>query len=231
MFLEYDQFVENARRVTALIAEICARCGRDPATVKLMAVTKAHPAQAADYAARFGLTVVGENRVQEAVAKKPGCALPIRWELIGHLQSNKAKLAVTCFDRIQSVDRLKLVGALERQCAALGKEMPVLMQVNAGEDPKKFGVHCDEADQLLEAVLAAPHLKIEGLMTMAPLDDDSAVAARAFERLRLLSERLSKQFAVALPELSMGMTSDMEAAIEAGSTMVRVGTALFGERR
>ena len=230
MFLEYDHFVENARRVTARIAEICARCGRGPSDVKLMAVTKAHPAQAVNYAARFGMTVIGENRVQEAVTKKPNCAMPIRWELIGHLQSNKARLAVACFDRIQSVDRLKLVGALERQCAAVGKEMPVLMQVNAGDDPKKFGVHCDEAGHLLEVVLAAPHLKIEGLMTMAPFDDDSAVAARAFERLRLMSERLSEQFAVPLPELSMGMTSDMEAAIEAGSTMVRVGTALFGER-
>ena len=231
MFMDYEHFVDNAQRVTTLIAEICARCGRDPSSVQLMAVTKAHPAIAVDYASRFGLASVGENRVGEAVAKKPHCTLPVRWELIGHLQSNKAKLAVACFDRIQSVDSLRLVEVLERHCAELGKEIPVLMQVNAGDDPKKFGVSCAEAAMLLEAILDTPHLKIEGLMTMAPLDEDTQVAARAFERLRLLSERLSGEFSVDLPELSMGMTSDMEAAIEAGSTMVRIGTALFGERQ
>jgi len=205
-----------------------------------MAVTKTHPAEVVALAAQAGLRCVGENRVQEGAAKRAaleaagggaGWAARPRWELIGHLQSNKARLAVRNFDRVQSVDSVKLVGVLERVVADEGRTAyPILLEVNAGDDPAKFGVDCDGAAGLLEAALAAPHLRVEGLMTVAPLADDPDVARRCFTRLRELRDRLTERYGVALRELSMGMSGDMEIAIECGSTMVRVGSALFGAR-
>jgi pyridoxal phosphate enzyme (YggS family) len=226
-------FAEFSRRVGALRAaiEAAARAaGRDPAEVKLQPVTKNHPAEAAAFAARAGLASVGENRVQEAAAKRTACPEPVRWELIGHLQSNKARLAVETFDRIQSVDSLKLAGLLDRAAGEHGKVLPVLLQVNAGHDPAKFGVEPADTPALLEAVLAAPHLRVEGLMTIAPLSDDPAVAVRTFENLRAIRDDLVARGGRPLPELSMGMSGDFRAAIAAGSTLVRIGTALYGPR-
>lgn len=173
---------------------------------------------------------VGENRVQEAANKRANCGEPIRWELIGHLQSNKARLAAETFGRVQSVDSTKLLRRLDEACSMLGKHMPVLLQVNAGDDPAKYGVSVAEAPALLESALNCEALHVDGLMTIAPLDDDLNVAARCFERLRNLRDQLASAFNVDLPELSMGMSGDLEAAIAAGSTLVRVGTALFGTR-
>ena len=176
------------------------------------------------------MSAVGENRVQEAAAKRPLSPASLRWELIGHLQSNKAKLAVETFDRIQSVDSVDLASRLGRIAGELGKSVPVLLQVNAGDDPAKFGTDLAGAPALLEAALTAPALKVEGLMTVPPLSDDPEVARRAFDRLRACRDDLAARFAVALPELSMGMSGDLELAIAAGSTCVRVGSALYGER-
>jgi pyridoxal phosphate enzyme (YggS family) len=226
-------FAEFARRVAVVQAQIegAARAaGRDPAEVKLQPVTKNHPAEAAAFAARAGLPAVGENRVQEAAAKRAQCLSAVRWELIGHLQSNKAKLAVETFDRIQSVDSRKLAGLLDRTAGERGKVLPVLLQVNAGQDPAKFGVEPADTPALLEAVLAAPHLRVEGLMTIAPLSDDPNVAVRTFENLRAIRDDLAGRFGCPLRELSMGMSGDFPAAIAAGSTLVRIGTALFGPR-
>jgi pyridoxal phosphate enzyme (YggS family) len=150
--------------------------------------------------------------------------------LIGHLQSNKAKEAVAVFDRIQSVDSLKLLERLDRLAGEAGKSLPILLQCNAGADPRKYGFMVDAMDAALERALAAAHLKVEGLMTIAPFDDAPNVAAQCFERLRELRDRLSAQHGVELRELSMGMTGDLEAAIAAGSTQIRVGTALYGQR-
>ena len=226
-------FAEFTRRVGAVRTQIEAAArvaGRDPATVKLQPVTKNHPAEAAAFAARVGLDSVGENRVQEAAGKRAQCPEPVRWELIGHLQSNKAKLAVETFDRIQSVDSVKLAGLLDRAAGSLGKVLPVLLQINAGRDPAKFGAEPADAPALLEAALAAPHLRPEGLMTIAPLSDDPAVAVRTFENLRSIRDDLAARFGRPLPELSMGMSGDFPAAIAAGSTLVRIGTALYGAR-
>jgi pyridoxal phosphate enzyme (YggS family) len=155
----------------------------------------------------------------------------MRWELIGHLQSNKARLAVKHFDRIQSVDSEKLIGLLDRACEEHGGgTTAVLLQINAGRDPAKFGAELEDAPRLLEAALSKRHLRIDGLMTIAPLSDDPSVAQRTFTTLRELRDQLSAQFDTPLRELSMGMTGDLEAAIAAGSTQVRVGTALFGIR-
>lgn len=235
MIPSYDNFQKRAESVLADIAAACAACGRDPASVELLAVTKTHGPWAPAYAARFGLRGVGENRVQEAVDKMPQVELPAdvsppRWELIGHLQSNKAKLAATHFARVQSVDSPKLLTRLDRAAAEAARTLPVLLQINAGNDPAKFGADLADAPALLEHALTCAHLQIDGLMTIAPLSDDPAVAQRTFANLRTLRDDLATRFAVPLATLSMGMSGDLPAAIAAGSTQVRVGTALFGLR-
>ena len=230
MELSYDEFQINAERVMTRIRNACAQAKRDPSSVQLLAVTKTHPAAVVAYVEKYGLTAVGENRVQEAEAKRAESPAKVRWELIGHLQSNKAKLAAQTFERIQSVDSAKLLSALDKACAAGGKTLSVLLQINAGRDPAKSGAEPEEAEALLQAALACPHLRVEGLMTIAPLSEDPEVARRTFAALREIRDALAARGGVALAELSMGMTQDLEAAIAEGSTCVRVGTALFGKR-
>ncbi len=230
MFIDYETFRLRADTLLARIAATCATAGRNPAEVTLLPVTKTHPAAAAEYAARHGFAAVGENRVQEGVEKRPQAPTALRWELIGHLQSNKAKLAASHFDRIQSVDSEKLLTVLNRAAGELGKKLPVLLQINAGDDPAKFGAEPAEADRLLDTALALPHLRVDGLMTIAPLSDDPAVARRTFARLREIRDGLATRTGAPLRELSMGMTGDLEAAILEGSTLVRIGTALYGPR-
>ncbi len=230
MFIDYETFRARADAVQARIAAACRSAGRQPAEVTLLPVTKTHPAAAAEFAFRYGFAAVGENRVQEGVGKRPLAPAGLRWELIGHLQSNKARLAAMHFDRVQSVDSEKLLGLLDRAAADLGRRLPVLLEVNAGDDPAKFGVTPAAAPPLLEAALTQSHLQVEGLMTIAPLSEDPAVARRAFARLRQLRDELAIRGGVPLRELSMGMSGDLEAAIAEGSTQVRVGTALFGAR-
>lgn len=228
--ITYEEFAARTDAVRAQIAAACARAGRPADAVELLAVTKTHPVDAAVYAARYGLRGVGENRVQEAAAKRPVGPAGLRWELIGHLQSNKAKLAVEFFDRIQSADSPKLLGLLDRAAGEQGKKRAVLLQINAGNDPAKFGAEPADAPRLLEAALACTHLQVDGLMTIAPLSDDPDVATRTFVNLRTIRDDLASRFNTPLKELSMGMSGDLEAAILAGSTQVRVGTALFGAR-
>jgi len=230
MLIPYEEFQVRADTIRREIAEACLKAGRKPDEVALLAVTKTQPAVAVDYAARYGLAAVGENRVQEGVEKRSHSAAAIRWELIGHLQSNKSALAARTFDRIQSVDQEKLLGPLDRAAAALGKTLPILLQINAGADPAKFGAAPGAAASLLQAAIAMPHLRVDGLMTIAPLSSDPAVAGRTFSNLRELRDRLALEFSVPLEELSMGMSGDFTAAIAAGSTQVRLGTALFGPR-
>jgi len=231
MSLSYAEFASRADTVRAQIASACAAAGRDPARVELLAVTKTHGPWAPEYAARYGLRGVGENRVQEALEKQPQVDAPgLRWELIGHLQSNKAKFAAAHFDRVQSVDSEKLLNRLNVAAAELNRPLAILLQINAGRDPAKFGADLEAAPALLEAALALPFINVEGLMTIAPLSDDPAVAERTFANLRTLRDDLVDRLGHPLPELSMGMTGDLAPAIAAGSTQVRVGTALFGQR-
>lgn len=242
--ITYEDFCFRVEEVEARIAAAAVAAGRAPGEVKLLPVTKTHPADAAVYAARRGLGAVGENRVQEAAAKRPEAAARLlaeggtvaapRWELIGHLQSNKARAAAETFDRIQSVDTEKLARHLDRAAGESGRKLAVLLQVNAGRDPAKFGCELEDAPRLLETALALPNLRVEGLMTIAPLGATEAEAVeharRTFAALRELRDELAGRFAVALPELSMGMSGDLEAAVAAGSTCVRVGSALYGAR-
>lgn len=228
--IPFEEFKLRMDSLLAEIATVCAQNGRDPASVRLLPVTKTHSASAVELAERAGLTAVGENRVQEAIEKKQTTKAAVRWELIGHLQSNKAKLATQHFDRVQSVDSEKLLHVLDRAAGEQRKVLPILLQINAGNDPAKFGAELSEAPRLLETALEKTHLRVEGLMTIAPLSSDPKVAERTFSNLRQLRDDLSARFQVALPELSMGMTGDFAAAIVAGSTQIRVGTRLFGQR-
>ena len=198
--------------------------------MRLLPVTKTHPVEAALFAHRYGLPSVGENRVQEAATKRPLAPSSLRWELIGHLQSNKAKQALQTFEVLQSVDSAELAARLGRLAAELGLVREVLVQVNSGDDPAKFGCDLADAPRVLEAALAQPALRVRGLMAIAPLSDDLAVADRTFSELRLCRDALAARFGVALPELSMGMSGDLESAVASGSTCVRVGSALFGSR-
>ncbi len=229
--IPYQAFLIRLEETRLRIRAACERAGRPFQEVQLLPVTKTHPAAAAEFVAQAGLPVVGENRVQEAADKRDQAQAPaLRWDLIGHLQSNKARLAARTFDRIQSVDREKLVGALDQAAGELGKTLEVFLQINAGYDPAKFGADPADAPRLLEAVLGAKNLRVTGLMTIAPLSDDPAVAERTFAHLRTIRDDLVTRFQTSLPELSMGMSGDLEAAVAAGSTIVRVGTALFGSR-
>ena len=238
--ITYEKFCSHAAEVEARVAAAARAAGRDPASVRILPVTKTHPAEAALFAARRGYPAVGENRVQEGAAKRPQvaaaepCGAGLRWELIGHLQSNKARAAAETFDRIQSVDTEKLVRRLDAAAGELGRPLAILLQVNAGRDPAKFGCEPEDAPRLLETALACTHLRVEGLMTIAPLGATEAEtadhAARTFANLRNLRDEFAARFGVSLPELSMGMSGDLEAAVAAGATCVRVGTAFFGAR-
>jgi pyridoxal phosphate enzyme (YggS family) len=230
MFIDYDVFRLRADALLDRIARQCLAAGRKPQEVTLLPVTKTHPAAAAEYVARYGLGAVGDNRVQEAVDKQSQTTAAVRWELIGHLQSNKAKLAATHFARVQSVDSEKLLNVLDRAAGELGRKLPVLLQINAGNDPAKFGAEPAEAPRLLEIALGKTHLQVDGLMTIAPLSDEPDVARHTFANLRRIRDELAVRTGQPLRELSMGMSGDLDAAIAEGSTLVRVGSALFGPR-
>jgi len=197
--------------------------------VTIVAVTKTHPAEAVRAAVAAGLTAVGENRVQEALAKQAELTdLPVEWHLIGSLQRNKAKLAVNRFALIHSVDSAELAQDLNRR-AAPGSRQPILLQVNCSDEPQKGGAEPGELPGLVDAIRPLERLELRGLMTMAALTDDQAEQRAAFQRLRELRDREEAR-GHHLPELSMGMSGDYAVAIEEGATIVRLGTLLFGER-
>lgn len=218
--------------VRARLEAAAARAGRSSGEIRLMAVTKNHGPEVVEAAAAIGIDLVGENRVQEATGKQSQVRAPLSWELIGPLQSNKARLAVAHFDRIQTVDREKIARMLGRAAEEIERpSVPVLMQVNIGDDPRKAGVSREEAEALIGKIRAMERLDLQGLMTIPPYAEDPAVARRCFAALRELRDQLSRQTGLPLRELSMGMSGDFEIAVEEGATLVRVGTVLFGERQ
>ncbi len=220
---------DRAARVRDRIAAAAVRAGRDPADVTLIAVTKTHPVEVAREALAAGLTDLGENRVQELVAK--ATALPeARWHLIGSLQRNKARDAARLAALVHTVDDDTLAEALDRKAAEAGRVLSVLVQVNVSGEDSKHGVAPEAAHDLMHAVAAHPNLALAGVMGMAAFADTPAdtgrVARPAFRRLRTLAEAYPDP----LPVVSMGMSGDFEIAVEEGATHVRVGTALFGTR-
>jgi pyridoxal phosphate enzyme (YggS family) len=212
------------------MAAAASRAGRDAGAVRIVAVTKGHPLTTAMEAAAADLLDLGENRVQEALGKMDAWPQPaVRWHLLGHLQRNKVRLAVGRFVLIQSLDSVRLADALEAEAAARGLAQDVLVEVNVAGEAEKSGCLLAELPALMEHAAGLTHIRVRGLMTMAPLTDDVDLQRRVFARLFALREELVGQ-GFRLPELSMGMTNDFEAAVEEGATMVRLGTALFGER-
>lgn len=228
--IRLDVFLNNLSQIRERMERACEEAGRSPDSVELLPVTKNHPADAVRMAVEAGLAGVGENRVQEALEKKAVFDGGRFWELIGHLQSNKVKDAVAVFDRIQSVDSLKLLRRIDRLCGELGRKLPILLQCNTGEDPRKYGFRTEDMEEAVLFALQLPNVRLDGLMTIAPLDEDADSARAAFRALRILRDDLEAHHGCALPVLSMGMTGDLEAAIEEGSTQIRIGTALFGSR-
>ncbi|MDA0347463.1 MAG: YggS family pyridoxal phosphate-dependent enzyme [Verrucomicrobia bacterium] len=230
MLFSPEIFEQNLEVLNERISLACDAASRNLSEVKLMAVTKFFPLSVAKTAVSHGLNLLGENRVQEGVEKIQRADFTARWELIGHLQSNKAQLAAKYFDGIQSVDSTKLARRLNQYAAETGKMLQILLQVNTGEDPGKFGFTIKQAEEELETILNLSSLKVEGFMTIAPLPETTESAKTAFNELRNLRDRMTEKTGQILPELSMGMSNDLEAAIDAGSTCIRVGSALFGQR-
>lgn len=222
---------ERYRAVMGRIAAACARTGRDPGSVTLVAVTKTHPPETADALARLGQLDVGENKVQEAKAKVPLCNGRLRWHGIGHLQTNKVRDAVRLFCMIHSVDSVRVAEEIEKQCVAQDKRMPVLLEVNVSGEGSKFGLEPGALAETAVAVNRLPHLELRGLMTMPPYSEDPGAARPFFRRLAALRREVETRLGAPLADLSMGMSGDFEVAIEEGATLVRVGTALLGERR
>ncbi len=202
--------------------------------MKLIAVSKTHPPDVVRAAIEAGITDLGENRVQEAEEKITDIGHElVSWHLIGHLQSNKARRAVQLFDVIHSIDSVALAQKLDRACADLNREeLPVLIQVDLGREATKSGVSEAELPELIESVTSSGHLKLIGFMTLPPFFDDPESTRPFFTKLRELRDLYQTRgaFGAAAGELSMGMTHDCEVAIEEGATMVRIGTAIFGER-
>jgi pyridoxal phosphate enzyme (YggS family) len=221
---------ENLISIQQKIAAACERAGREVNSVVLLAVTKGQPPEVVNEAARLGLTLFGENKVQEAKAKIPLCSGKLRWQMIGHLQSNKCRDAVELFEMIQSVDSLSLAQEISKRAEQAGKTMPILLEVNAVGEASKFGYKPENLLAELLQLNALPRIEIHGLMTVPPYATDAEKTRPHFRQLRALKERAEAVLGAPLPQLSMGMSGDFEAAIEEGATMVRIGTALFGQR-
>ena len=215
------------------IREAAEICGRDPHTVRLVAVSKTKPADSVLNAIEAGVTILGENYIQEAREKISTLAShPVSWHFIGHLQTNKAKYAVKLFDLIHSVDSLKLARQLDHEAKKVDKIQNILIQVNVGKEATKSGASSEDAVSLIGDISKLPNLSIRGLMTMPPFFDDPDRALPYFKELADLRHHIRSRNIpnVLMEELSMGMTGDFKAAIACGSTLVRIGTAIFGRR-
>jgi pyridoxal phosphate enzyme (YggS family) len=223
---------DNLKSVTQRIARCCEKIGRSPESVKLICVVKGMDIDKVRSALDLGATDLGENRVQEAGAKYADIGDRARWHLVGHLQTNKVKDALRIFSLIHSVDSIHLAQAIDKEAGKMGKRQDILIQVNTSGEKTKFGlVPGDVAGFLKEAALY-PNINIKGLMTIAPEVKDPEVVRPCFKALRELKDKINslKLIAYSLQLLSMGMTNDFEVAIEEGSTMVRIGRAIFGDR-
>jgi hypothetical protein len=220
----------NLTAIQRRIEAACARVDRDPAGVTLLAVTKSHPPETVRAAAALGLTLFGENRVQEAKAKIPLCPGHLHWHMIGHLQTNKCRDAVSLFEMIQSVDSLHLAAEIAKWADRAGKTVPLLLEANLAGESSKFGYRPDTLLAELPQINALPRLEVHGLMTIAPWSPEPEKARPVFRQLRELKQRCEDLLGAPLSQLSMGMSGDFEVAIEEGATLIRLGTALLGPR-
>ena len=221
---------DNLARVREQIARAAAKSGRAADEIELLAITKTHPAGKVREAIEAGQTLFGESRVQEARAKIPELPSNIRWHFVGHLQKNKIRNAMLLFELIHGIDSLALAQEMNRIAEEQGMHPRVLLEVNVAGEGSKFGFLPDKLRDEMEELLALPRLSILGLMTIPPLAEESEASRKYFVQLRELRDRLQTEFRVDLAQLSMGMTQDFAIGIEEGATLVRVRTAIFGER-
>ncbi len=222
---------ENLNHCLERIERAAVKSGRTASDVTLVAVTKMVDTDRMNEGIEAGIKIIGENKVQEAQAKMPDIQ-PVRWHMVGHLQRNKVKNAVEMFDMIQSVDSVRLAGEIDKRCAALNKVIPVLVEVNTSGEESKYGCPPEKTAELMEKISEFTHLQVKGLMTVGLFSDKMELVRPCFVKLRKLSERLKEANLprIEMQILSMGMSSDFELAIEEGSNMVRIGTAIFGPR-
>jgi len=221
---------ENLDHVRERLAIAATKSGRSADDIELVAITKTHPADKVREAIQAGQTLFGESRVQEARTKIPELPSNSRWHFVGHLQKNKIRHALSLFEMIHSVDSLALAQDIDRIAEEEGLHPRVLLEVNVAGEGSKFGFAPGQLRDQMEALLALPRLSIEGLMCIPPIADESDASRKFFVQLREERDRFEKEFRLKLPQLSMGMTNDFIIAVEEGATLVRVGTAIFGER-
>ncbi len=219
---------DNLKRVRERISAAAERVGRSAEDIRLVAVTKTVGVERIEEAIAAGVTDIGENYVQDALAKFESIGLRARWHMIGHLQTNKVRYAVGIFDLIQTVDSMKLAKEIGKRSLAIGKTSDVLIEVNISGEESKFGVAPEQALDFAGEVLGIEGVRLQGLMGIAPFVDNQAIIRRSFAKLKKLWDELPASNRI---WLSMGMTSDFEIAIEEGSNMVRIGTAIFGPRK
>jgi pyridoxal phosphate enzyme (YggS family) len=225
-----DNIAVNLSDIRAQISAAAQRAGRDPSSIRLVAVSKTHPAGAVMDAAATGQTVFGESRVQEARDKIPACPPGLEWHFIGHLQKNKVRQALPLFSFFHSIDSTALAEAVSRIAGEAGKNVDGLLEVNVSGEETKHGFTPDQLRREFPALAKLSHLRIRGLMTMAPYSENPEDARPVFRALRELRDELQSAHGHALPELSMGMSGDFEPAVEEGATLVRVGSSIFGAR-
>ena len=223
-------FAKNLDSIQRRIAGACARAGRDEKSVALLAVSKTHPPETIRTAVECGQLLFGENKIQEAKAKIPLSPGKARWQFIGHLQSNKVRDAVQLFELIQGVDSLAIAQEISKRAEQSAKTMPILLEVNVAGEGSKFGYAPERLLAELNALNALPRIEVHGLMAIPPFAAVPEKARPYFKKLRELKLQCEQILGAPLPQLSMGMSGDFEVAIEEGATLVRVGTALFGER-
>jgi pyridoxal phosphate enzyme (YggS family) len=221
---------ENLLKVMERIEKAACRVGRDPNEIRLVAVSKTVETDRIKEAIEGGVTILGENYVQEAQKKIEEIGRPVAWHFIGHLQSNKAKYAVRLFEMIHSLDSIPLAEELNRRVKQADQMLKVLIEVNLSGEASKFGADEEKILNLAKKIHALGHLSLEGLMTMPPYFDSPAMSRPYYIRLRELKEKMEKE-GISMKDLSMGMSNDFEIAIEEGATYVRVGTAIFGPRK
>ena len=223
---------ENLSRIQDRIAAAAARVGRNPDSIELVAVSKTKPVSLIVEAIEAGIKHIGENRVQEAQSKHTQIDCPVKWHLVGHLQRNKVKQALQIFDLIHSVDSPRLLAEIDRRSAESNRTTEILIQVNTSAEPSKYGLEPDQTLDFIERAHPYTHVRIKGLMTIGAFLPDPEAVRPMFALLRQLREKIiAQQFPnVEMDTLSMGMTNDFEVAIEEGANLIRVGTAIFGER-
>jgi pyridoxal phosphate enzyme (YggS family) len=225
-----SELAARLEQIRERMTAACARAGRDPKSVELVAVSKTKPAELIQEAVDAGQSLFGENRVQEVVLKKPLLPARLRWHLIGPLQSNKVRKILPLVEMIEAVDSLDIARDINRIAAELGLHPKVLLEINVATESSKHGFSADRIRSQLEELYALDRLYIQGLMCIPPFDPSPEASRKYFIQLRTLREELEKLGGAPLPVLSMGMSHDFEAAIEEGATLVRVGTAIFGGR-